>query len=399
MKKRLHCYFIFLFISYTAFAQHPQKFDSLYKTIFAKDFCKMMREHPGIILLDVRSAGEFSDTSQYNSLNMGHLKGAVNMEIDTMKKNPWILEQFRNKTVVVYCSHSQRSRRVSKLLTENGFTEFYNFNGGMSQLNQMTEEEFPCKSEWIVSGLGYNNISNKEAVNMIRHQPGIVVLDIRPETQFLSKDKTEENNIGKIRGAVNIPYAHINQKISELGQFKNSPILVCAASGDGDAARAAVALVSTGYTKVYHLLGGLNDLVASESNLDFFETNLPFTVLNASGALSLLKKAASLKLYDTRPASEYNNQDKLSWKNLGNIRNALNVAEKDFANILLPPDKNLPILVYGYNEAYKFAAMLSNKGYKKVYLMHGLYDFFWSSYNVDECRDAREFLVNHQGSY
>ncbi|MCW3089886.1 MAG: rhodanese-like protein [Ferruginibacter sp.] len=399
MKKRLSWYLFFFFVSHAAMAQHPQKFDSLYKTIFAKDLCELAEQNPGIVLLDVRSAGEYSDTSQYNSLNMGHLKGAINMEIDTMKKNPAILDQFRDKTLIVYCSHSQRSRRVSKLLAENGFSNFYNLNGGMSHLNQMTTDEFPCKKEWIVSGLGYKNVSNAEAVDMLKSEPDLVVVDIRPELQFVSKDSAAENNIGRVRGAINIPYANLKQRLSELEKHKQKPILLYVASGDGDAARAATELASAGFTSVYHLLGGLNDLVASDENLNFLEPSLPFKIVNPVRALKLLKNESNLAIYDTRPASEFENRDKLSWKNLGNIRNAINVAEKDFEHYSLPTDKALPILVYGRGEAYQFAGMLAKKGYKKVYLMNGLYDFFWSSYNVEECRDAKKFLVNHAGIY
>ncbi|HEY6437023.1 MAG TPA: rhodanese-like domain-containing protein, partial [Ignavibacteriaceae bacterium] len=220
MKNLLSLSLFIFFISVVAMAQHPQKFDSLYKTIYAKEFCQLMQQNPKIILLDVRSAGEYSDTSQYNSLNMGHLKGAVNLEIDAMKKNMSVLDHYRDKTLVIYCSHSQRSRRVSKLLAENGFTNFYNFNGGMSSLNQLDEKEFPCKNSWIFSGVGYKNISSLDAVNLIENQKDLVIVDVRPSIQYNSKDTTIENNIGKIKGAINIPYAEINQRLGELDKYK-----------------------------------------------------------------------------------------------------------------------------------------------------------------------------------
>ncbi|MES1223413.1 MAG: rhodanese-like domain-containing protein, partial [Bacteroidota bacterium] len=148
MKRLLYtCTAALLLVTITN-AQLPFKYDSLYKTIYAKDLCKMLQKNPDLLLVDVRSAGEYSDTSQYASLNLGHLKGAINIEIDGMKKNMDTISRYKNKTIVFYCSHSQRSRRVSRLLSENGFTNFYNLNGGMTVMNQLDENDFPCKKDW-----------------------------------------------------------------------------------------------------------------------------------------------------------------------------------------------------------------------------------------------------------
>ncbi len=399
MKKIISCFSFFTFLSVATLAQHPQKFDSFYKTIYAKDFCRLMQQNPGIVLIDVRTAGEYSDTSQYNSLNMGHLKGAINIGIDSMKKDTGFIRRYHDKTLVLYCSHSQRSRRVSKYLTDNGFTGFYNLNGGMSHLNQMAADEFPCKNDWIVSGLGYKNISNADAVNMIKSKPDLVVLDVRPAIQFISKDTLEKNNAGKLKGAINIPYAEIKQRIGELDKHKNSSILVYAATGDGDAARASAELISKGFTRVYHLLGGLNDLIATQSDCSFLETAMPFRILDSRRVLALLKSEPMLVIYDARPKSEFENRDTLSWKNLGRIKDAINVNRVDFDHVELPANKNTSILVYGQADAYELATILAGKGYKKVYLMDGLYDFFWSSFNVEDCKEANSFLVNHEGIY
>ncbi len=193
----------------------------------------MAASNPGFVLIDVRSPGEYSDTSQYNSLNMGHLKTAININVDTILKNVALLEPYKNKTLVLYCSHSQRSPRVSKLLSENGFTDFYNLNGGMSQLNQMTEKEFPCKSEWLVSNLKYTNLSSTEAIDLIKKDPKLIILDIRPAAMFNSKDSLIENNIGHIKNAINIPYAELDKRLGELEKFKNKPVFVYSQTGDG----------------------------------------------------------------------------------------------------------------------------------------------------------------------
>lgn len=398
--KKIICYNTLFLLAITAgSAQHPQKFDSLYKTIHAREFCKLLQQDQSVVLLDVRSAGEYSDTSRYNSLNMGHLKNAINMEIDTMRKNPAILNQFRNKTLVVYCSHSQRSRRVSKLLAEQGFTNFYNLNGGMSLLNQLDKNEFPCKQDLVVTGTGYTNVSNVEAVQLLKKQLMLVILDVRPANQFNSIDTLEENNTGKLKKAINIPYAELTKQLGQLEKYRTYPILVYASSGDGDAARAASQLVAHGYTKVYHLLGGLEDLAASKPNSGVVETSRAYQLVDPRFALALLKKEAGLVIYDTRSLTEFENRDSLTYKNLGRIKNAVHADPKALSEIILPADQLAPILIYGHAEAYQLARMFTGRGYKKVYLMNGLYDFFWSSFNVAACKEAKDFLVNHEGIY
>lgn len=76
---------ILVFLSGFMEAQHPFKFDSLYNTIYAKELCQLIQRDPDVVLIDVRSAGEFCDTSQYASLNKGHLKGAINIPVDSIK--------------------------------------------------------------------------------------------------------------------------------------------------------------------------------------------------------------------------------------------------------------------------------------------------------------------------
>ena len=123
MKRTLFtCFCIFLVAASSA--QLPFKFDDRYKTIYATDLCKMLQKNPDIVLIDVRSPGEYSDTSQYASLNQGHLKGAINLDIEAIKKDPGVMNPYKDKTIVLYCSHSQRSRRVSKLLSGKWLYQF-----------------------------------------------------------------------------------------------------------------------------------------------------------------------------------------------------------------------------------------------------------------------------------
>ncbi len=384
----------------SAQSQLPFHYDSLYKTIYAKEFCKLFLNNPNLLLVDVRSAGEYSDTSRYASLNQGHLKGAINLEIEAIRNNMDTIEHYKDKTIVFYCSHSQRSRRVSRLLSEKGFTNFYNLNGGMSVLNQLSEKDFPCKEDWIVSSLSFKNLSFNEAVTIIKSKKAIVV-DIRPAGQFNSTDSIAENNVGRVKGAINIPYSEFKNRINELSKFKQQSILIYSSSGDGDGARAAKELHDNGFTTVYHLLGGIHSLIASQKDISFIEKTTPFMLLDAPRTLALLRETKGLLIYDTRVAAQYNNAvtGMESYRNLGRMKNAIHVEEAAFKTQSLPLNMNASILIYGNEESIKFTLLLSSKGYKKVYLLPGLYDFVWSSFNVESCKGGREFLENHKGLY
>jgi rhodanese-related sulfurtransferase/DNA-directed RNA polymerase subunit RPC12/RpoP len=93
--------------------------------------CSYVASHPGVILLDVRSKREFEGKS---TPDYGTLKNAINIPIQEMDKRITELDAYKNKEIIVYCSHSQRSSRVSYQLTQNGFTKVTNMQGGLRLL-------------------------------------------------------------------------------------------------------------------------------------------------------------------------------------------------------------------------------------------------------------------------
>lgn len=381
----------------------PFKNDDLYKTMYAKDLCTFIQQHPDAILLDVRSAGEFSDTSRFASLNHGHLKGAINLNIEDINKDSTLLNPYKNKTVILYCSHSQRSRRVSKFMNDNGFTTFYNLNGGMSSLNQLTEQDFPCKKEWIVTSLPYKNISYAEAATFIRKEKEVLIIDVRSPTQFNSTDTSITENIGRIKGAINIPFGDFKNHLDELSAFKQKKILIYGESGDGNPSRAAIILKEKGFTNVFHLLGGIDNFIASSDDRSIFENPSPYRLLDVEHSLKLMQTNKNLIIYDTRSNEEYTNQvsGTAAYRNLGHMKKAVHIPEGNFQHLPLPPDKNAAILVYGSNGkgAFQLAKHLTDKGYQHVFLMSSFYDFVWSGFNVEKCKAARDFLENHEGLY
>jgi thioredoxin 1 len=77
-------------------------------------------------LIDVRTPEEF---------NQGHLKGALNYNINSSEFQQQISKLDRNKIVLVYCLSGGRSASAAELMASNGFQEIYNMQGGIMKWN------------------------------------------------------------------------------------------------------------------------------------------------------------------------------------------------------------------------------------------------------------------------
>ncbi len=77
----------------------------------------------GAIILDVRSTGEFAG---------GHIKGALNISVDSLSKNLNKLKD-KNKPIITCCASGMRSASAKSILQSNGYNQVYN-GGGWSSL-------------------------------------------------------------------------------------------------------------------------------------------------------------------------------------------------------------------------------------------------------------------------
>lgn len=102
-----------------------------FKDITAQEFCKRIAENKDVVILDVRSAAEFSGSSTTME-TYGHFKNAINIGIQELETRIDELSKYKNKEVLVYCSHSHRSPRASYLLDTKGFMNVKNLLGGVS---------------------------------------------------------------------------------------------------------------------------------------------------------------------------------------------------------------------------------------------------------------------------
>ncbi len=73
----------------------------------------------GAIILDVRSKGEFAG---------GHIKGAINISVDTLRNNLSKLKD-KNQPIITCCASGMRSASAKSILKSNGYTQVYNGGG------------------------------------------------------------------------------------------------------------------------------------------------------------------------------------------------------------------------------------------------------------------------------
>lgn len=107
-----------------------------FENLSATEFCDRITANPNVVLLDVRSKAEFEGRSMRNTY--GHFNNAININIDDLEKRLSELIAYKNREILVYCSHSVRSPRAAILLNNNGFKNVKNLAGGVSELSVNT---------------------------------------------------------------------------------------------------------------------------------------------------------------------------------------------------------------------------------------------------------------------
>lgn len=80
------------------------------------DLAQLVKD--GAMIVDVRSPGEYAS---------GHIKGSVNIPLDTLSKNMNKLQ--KDKPIITCCASGMRSASAKAMLKSNGFEEVYNGGG------------------------------------------------------------------------------------------------------------------------------------------------------------------------------------------------------------------------------------------------------------------------------
>ena len=88
----------------------------------SKAFSNKIAE-PGVVILDVRTAGEFA---------AGHIEGAINIDVEGMQFESGIAELDKSATIAVYCQSGRRSGIAVDKMSKAGFTSLFNLQSGIA---------------------------------------------------------------------------------------------------------------------------------------------------------------------------------------------------------------------------------------------------------------------------
>ena len=374
-----------------------------YTTVFPEELCKTLTANPGYILLDVRSQGEFEDTlSSSEDLNIGHIKGALHIDIRQLPQRWRELLAYKDKPLFIYCSHSQRSRRASRLLADSGFTKLFNVNGGLTDFYNQAIESDPCTAFQIVTSVGYKVISSKELEANVQQGKSYVMVDVRNDSAFKGISAEEKSKAqGRFEEAINVPFDKFMSQHSFV--FPEKPILLIDESGD-ISPKAAKLLLGKGFKDVNILFNGMegwNDYVLNAGLKSSIRQRkyVNYDLFSPEDFYKITKSNQEYALIDLRTNDEFRNASKNYWQNIGRLKGAINIPATDLPKSkLLPKSKDTPIVIYGFNaqpEIFTAAAWLKSSGYKTVSILSGgIWGIRWAAHNIQGKSDLNNLVEN-----
>ena len=97
-----------------------QSEESTYRQVNAEEAATMMEEESGYIILDVRTAQEYSEK---------HIPGAMNIPNETIGTEDIPELPDIEQLILVYCRSGNRSKQASEKLVKLGYTNIVEFGG------------------------------------------------------------------------------------------------------------------------------------------------------------------------------------------------------------------------------------------------------------------------------
>ena len=97
-----------------------QSEESTYRQVNAEEADSLMEEESGYIILDVRTAQEYSEK---------HIPGAINIPNETIGTEDIPELPDKEQLILVYCRSGNRSKQASEKLVKLGYTNIVEFGG------------------------------------------------------------------------------------------------------------------------------------------------------------------------------------------------------------------------------------------------------------------------------
>ena len=136
-----------------------QSAEKTYRQITMEEAITMMEEETGYIILDVRTAQEYSEK---------HIPGAINIANESIGTEDISELPDKDQLILVYCRSGNRSKQASEKLVKLGYTNIIEIGG----INSWPGETVNGDSDKITeqgTTTGYNKAIKKQKQVLITH--------------------------------------------------------------------------------------------------------------------------------------------------------------------------------------------------------------------------------------
>ncbi len=107
------------------------------------------------LIIDVRTPLEYE---------LGHIEGAINIEVDQLREKINEIAEDKNKEIYVYCKVGLRGYTAQKILNGNGFNNVYNLSGGYDIYNNVKKNT----NKAVINPVTNLEVEGKEQENTMK---------------------------------------------------------------------------------------------------------------------------------------------------------------------------------------------------------------------------------------
>lgn len=159
-----------------------------------------------------------------------------------------------------------------------------------------------------------------------------------------------------------------------------------------------------GYNNVTVLIEGIDRLLSTDSKEvpclnQLYQSPVKFKVSSTAefGRFALANK--DYLLLDIRSKESFENKHKDAFRNVGHLKNAINIPFIELNNRLKELENlhTKDVFVYGFSsdvDSYSAANLLSGLGYKVTVINGGIFNFRWSAANHKDKDHLRQMVVD-----
>ena len=130
---------------------------------------EMMRDSPGVLVLDLRSPQQFNG-------NTGHIRQAKNIPLARLPYRLLEIVTFREETVLVYCETNECAEKGTSVLAASGFENVVLIDGG---IEKWIREGF--KTVLPANIAGRRGVAEEDTAHVMPERPGETKTDPKRE--------------------------------------------------------------------------------------------------------------------------------------------------------------------------------------------------------------------------